>query len=61
MIAVNAFNSNTVLFAKAVWSIPKLQPGHLYGEPNCWLETACYLGVTLDTYVFVASYRSSEK
>jgi len=40
-----------MLFAKAGWSIPKLQIGYLYGEPNCWLETACYLGVTLDTYL----------
>jgi hypothetical protein len=38
-----------MLFTKAGKCIPKPQPVQLFEEPIQWVDTTCYLGVTLDT------------
>jgi hypothetical protein len=45
-IAVNVRKSSAMLFAKAGRRIANSQ---LYGEPIQWVDTARYIGVTLDT------------
>jgi hypothetical protein len=49
MVAINVSKSTVMIFAKAGKSIPKLRPVQLFGEPIQWVDTARYLGVTLDT------------
>jgi hypothetical protein len=48
-IAINDSKSSATLFAKASRCIPKHRPVQLLREPTQWVDTACYLGVTLDT------------
>jgi hypothetical protein len=38
-----------MLFAKAAWRIPRPRPVQFLGEPTEWVDTARYLGVTLDS------------
>jgi hypothetical protein len=47
-----------MLFAKAAWRIPRPRPVQFLGEPIEWVDTARYLGMTLDfTPDLAASYR----
>jgi len=48
-IAINVLKSTAMLFVKAGRHIPKPQPVQLFWEPIHWVETACYLGMILDT------------
>jgi len=48
-ITINISKNTTMLFAKAGRCIPKPQPVQLFWKPIHWVETACYLGVILDT------------
>jgi hypothetical protein len=48
-IAINASNSTAVLFVKAARRIQKPRGAQFLGEPLQWVETARYLGMTLDT------------
>jgi hypothetical protein len=41
--------STAVLFAKTTRCIQRLRPVQHFGEPIQWVDTARYLGVTLDT------------
>jgi hypothetical protein len=47
--AINVFKSTPVLFVKAARSIHKPREVQFLGEPIQWVQTARYLGVTLDT------------
>jgi hypothetical protein len=47
-IAINVLKSNAMLFGKAAWRVPRIRPVQFLGEPIEWVETARYLGVTLD-------------
>jgi hypothetical protein len=47
-IAINVSKSNAMLFAKAAWRVPRPRPVQFLGEPIEWVDTAHYLGVTLD-------------
>jgi hypothetical protein len=47
-IAINVPNSNAMLFVKAGWQFPKPRPVQFLGEPIQWVDTARYLGVTLE-------------
>jgi hypothetical protein len=38
-----------MLFAKAAWRVPRPRPIQFLGEPIEWVDTARYLGVTLDS------------
>lgn len=40
-----------MLFAQAGRCILKPQPVQFFWEPINWVETACYLGVILDTWL----------
>jgi hypothetical protein len=48
-IAINVSKSTAVLFVKAARRIQKPRAVQVLGEPIQWVETARYLGVTLDT------------
>jgi hypothetical protein len=48
-IAINVSKNNAILFAKAAWRIPRPRPVQFLGEPIEWVDTARYLGVTLDS------------
>jgi hypothetical protein len=48
-IAINVSKSTAVLFAKTTRCIQRPRPVQLFGEPIQWVDTARYLGVTLDT------------
>jgi hypothetical protein len=48
-IAINVSKSTVVLFVKATRSVQKHRAVQFLGEPIQWVETARYLGVTLDT------------
>jgi hypothetical protein len=48
-IAVNVSKSSAMLFAKAAWRVPRIRPVQFLGEPIEWVDTARYLGVTLDS------------
>jgi len=48
-ITISVSKSTAVLFAKISRCIPKPRPVQLFREPIHWFNTACYLGVTLDT------------
>jgi hypothetical protein len=48
-IAINVSKSTPVLFVKAARRIQKSRAVQFLGEPILWVETARYLGVTLDT------------
>jgi len=43
-------------FAKAGRRIPKPQPVKLSWEPIRWVETACYLGMILDTWLIWSTH-----
>ena len=45
-IATNVSNSMAMLFTHRHAQNPR--PALLYGHPNLWVDTACYLGVTLN-------------
>jgi len=47
-ITISISKSTAMLFAKISRRIPKLRPVQLFREPIHWVNTACYLGVTLD-------------
>jgi hypothetical protein len=49
MIAISVSKSTAVLFVKAARRIQKPRAVQFLGEPIQWVETARYLGVTLDT------------
>lgn len=38
-----------MLLAKDSWRVSKHRPVQFFGEPIQWVDTACYLGVTLDS------------
>jgi hypothetical protein len=46
---INVSKSNAMLFAKAAWRIPRPRPVQFLGHPIECVDTACYLGVTLDS------------
>jgi hypothetical protein len=48
-IAINVSKSTAIIFALAGRRFIQLQPITLFGEPIQWVETTCYLGLTLDT------------
>jgi hypothetical protein len=48
-IAINVSKSTAVLFAKTTRCTQRPRPVQLFGEPIQWVDTARYLGVTLDT------------
>jgi hypothetical protein len=48
-VAINASKSNAMLFAKDAWRVPRPRPVQFLGEPIEWVDTARYLGVTLDS------------
>jgi hypothetical protein len=48
-IAINVSKSNAILFAKAAWRIPRPRLVQFLGQPIEWVDTARYLGVTLDS------------
>jgi hypothetical protein len=48
-IAINISKSTAMLFAKAAWRIPRPRPVQFLGQPIQWVDTARYLGVTLDS------------
>jgi hypothetical protein len=48
-IAINVSKSNAMLFAEAAWRVPRPRPVQFLGEPIQWVDTARYLGVTLDS------------
>jgi hypothetical protein len=48
-IAINVSKSTALLFAKTTRCIQRRRPVQLFGEPIQWVDTARYLGVTLDT------------
>jgi Reverse transcriptase (RNA-dependent DNA polymerase). len=48
-ITISVSKSTAMLFAKTCRRFPKPRPFQLFGEPIHWVDTACYLGVTLDT------------
>jgi len=56
MIAINVSKNSTMLFAKAGRRIPKPRPVQFFGEPIQWVDTARYLGVTLDTRLTWATH-----
>jgi hypothetical protein len=47
-IAINVSKSSAMLFVKTGRRVPQLRPFRLFGEPIEWVDTARYLGVTLD-------------
>jgi hypothetical protein len=49
MTSVNVSKSTAKLFAKTTRRVQSPRPPQLFGEPIQWVETARYLGVTLDT------------
>jgi hypothetical protein len=49
MIAINVSKCTAVLCVKTALRIQKPRPVQFLGEPIQWVETARYLGVTLDT------------
>jgi hypothetical protein len=48
-IAINVSKCTAVLFAKTTRCIQIPRPVQIFGEPIQWVDTARYLGVTLDT------------
>jgi hypothetical protein len=59
-IAINVPSSNSMLFAKAAWRIPRPRPVQFLGQPIEWVDTAHYLGVTLDSRL-TSSHRTSQE
>jgi hypothetical protein len=55
-IAINVSKSSAVLFAKAARRVRQPRPVPFLGEPIEWVETARYLGVTLDTRLTWLAY-----
>jgi hypothetical protein len=55
-IAINVSKSNAMLFAKAAWRVPRPRPIQFLGEPIEWVDTARYLGVTLDSRLIWRSH-----
>jgi len=47
-IAINVSKSSAIIFARAGRRVIQSRPVTLFGEPIQWVETARYLGVTLD-------------
>jgi len=47
-IAINDSKSSAIIFERARRRFIQPRPLTLFGEPIDWVETACYLGVTLD-------------
>jgi hypothetical protein len=47
-IAINVSKSSAMLFVKTGRRVPQPRPLRLFGEPIEWVNTARYLGVTLD-------------
>jgi hypothetical protein len=47
-IAINVSKTNAMLFAKAAWRVPRPRPVQFLGQPIECVDTACYLGVTVD-------------
>jgi hypothetical protein len=50
-IAINVSKCTMVLSAKTTRHIQRPRPVQLFGEPIKWVDTAQYLGVTLDTWL----------
>ena len=48
-ISINVSKSNAKIFTRAVWRFIQPRPVTLFREPIEWVDTARYLGVTLDT------------
>jgi len=48
-IAINVSKSTAIIFAHDGRSFIQPRPVTLFGEPIEWVETTCYLAVTLDT------------
>jgi hypothetical protein len=48
-IAINVSMSTAIIFARAGQRFIQPRPVTLFGEPIEWVDTTCYLGVTLDT------------
>jgi hypothetical protein len=48
-IAINVSKSTPIIFARAGRRFIQPRPVTLFGEPNEWVDTTRYLGVTLDT------------
>ena len=48
-IASNVPKSTTIIFARARRRFVQPRPVTLFGEPIQWVDTICYVGVTLDT------------
>jgi hypothetical protein len=55
-IAINVSKSAAVLVANTARLIQKPRPVQFLGEPIQWVETARYLGVTLDTQLTWAAH-----
>jgi hypothetical protein len=55
-IGVNVSKSTTVLFAKTTRCVQRPRLPQLFGEPIQWIETARYLGVTLDTWLTCSAH-----
>jgi hypothetical protein len=61
-IAINVSKSTALLFVKAARRIQKPRNVQFLGEPIQWVETARYLGVTLDTQLtWSAHFNQVEK
>ena len=60
-IAISDSKSSAMLFVKASRCILKPRPVQLLGEPIQWVDTACYLGVTLDTPLIWSTYIDQAK
>jgi hypothetical protein len=48
-ITINVSKSTAIIFVWAGWCFIQPQPVTLFREPIRWVDTICYLGVTLDT------------
>jgi len=48
-IAINVSKSTSIIFARAGRRFIPPRQVKLFGEPIEWVETTCYMGVTLDT------------
>jgi hypothetical protein len=59
--AINVSKSSALLFVKNGRRIPQPRPLRFFGEPIEWVDTAHYLGVTLDKRLTWSKHRSGEK
>jgi hypothetical protein len=50
-IAINVSKSNAILISKATFGIPRPRPFQFLGQAIEWVDTARYLGVTLDSHL----------